>query len=61
MNGLIASKVSIDSLYEQITNIMLEPKQIKTLGEKAKLLSDKYEMERIVDLWEKLIENNMRK
>ena len=61
MNGLIASKVSIDSLYEQITNIMLEPKQIKTLGEKAKLLSDKYDMERIVDLWEKLIENNMRK
>ena len=60
-NGLIAKEVSVEALAERISFIMENTNKIKELGNEAKVLSAKYDMDNIVIMWEELINNVIKK
>lgn len=58
-NGLIAKQVSADALYEEMFRIMKDPDLIQELGSRATALTNKYDLDNVVSLWEALIYNTI--
>lgn len=55
-NGLIASEATVKAIREQLSYVIEHPEVIKATGKKARALSQKYPLNKIVSMWEGLID-----
>ena len=55
-NGYIASEATVKAIGEQLSYVIEHPEVIKATGKKARALSQKYPLNKVVSMWEGLID-----